>query len=119
LTYGKFNEADTESVVSGPLADNLQGRLSVRTERADGWQISNTRPDDRNGKVNNIIPGTSAGSDNDSLTKQLQRLQLPYIRDNYHELAQTSAEQQWGHIEYLQRLVDGEFDRREDLIAPQ
>jgi iron complex outermembrane recepter protein len=55
LTYGRFNEADTESFVSGPLADNLQGRLSVRTERADGWQISNTRPDDTNGKVNNFM----------------------------------------------------------------
>jgi DNA replication protein DnaC len=61
-----------------------------------------------------IIPGGDAGSDNEGLTKQLQRLQLPYIRDNYHELAQTSAEQQWGHIDYLQRLVDGEFDRREE-----
>lgn len=55
LTYGRFNEADTESFVSGPLADDLQGRLSVRTERADGWQISNTRPDDRNGKINNYM----------------------------------------------------------------
>jgi DNA replication protein DnaC len=64
--------------------------------------------------ADNIIPGGDAGSDNESLTKQLQRLQLPYIRDNYHELAQTSAEQQWGHIDYLQHLVDGEFDRREE-----
>jgi DNA replication protein DnaC len=56
----------------------------------------------------------NTGGDNISLTKQLQRLQLPYIRENYHELAQTSAEQQWGHIDYLQRLVDGEFSRRED-----
>jgi len=32
----------------------------------------------------------------DSLVKLLQRLQLPYIRANYHELAQPAAEQGWG-----------------------
>lgn len=48
------------------------------------------------------------------LSKQLQRLQLPYIRTHYHELAQTAAEQNFGHIEYLKRLVEGEVARRED-----
>ena len=32
----------------------------------------------------------------DSLSKLLQRLQLSYIRANYHELAQTAVEQSYG-----------------------
>jgi DNA replication protein DnaC len=51
---------------------------------------------------------------NTPLSKQLLRLQLPHIRAHYHELAQTAAEQQWGHLDYLQRLIDGEVARRED-----
>jgi DNA replication protein DnaC len=50
----------------------------------------------------------------DSLSKLLQRLQLPFIRDHYHETAQTAGEQAWGHLEYLQRLIEGEIARRED-----
>jgi len=55
----------------------------------------------------------------DSLAKLLQRLQLPHIRANYHELAQTAAEQGWGHLDYLQRLVEGEVARREDKSLAQ
>jgi len=42
-----------------------------------------SKDDDTNGENRNA----------DSLVKLLQRLQLPYIRANYHELAQTAAEQ--------------------------
>ena len=49
-----------------------------------------------------------------SLAKLLLRLQLPFLRENYHELAQTAAEQHWSHLDYLQRLVEGEVNRRED-----
>jgi len=55
----------------------------------------------------------------DSLSKLLQRLQLPYIRAHYHELAQTAAEQGWGHLDYLQRLIEGEVARREDKSLAQ
>ena len=57
--------------------------------------------------------------DHDSLNKLLLRLQLPFIRANYHELAQTAAEQHWDHLEYLKRLIEGEIARREDnsLVA--
>ncbi|MGO8855595.1 MAG: IS21-like element helper ATPase IstB [Steroidobacteraceae bacterium] len=55
----------------------------------------------------------------DSLSKLLQRLQLPYIRANYHELAQTAVEQSWGHLDYLQRLIEGEVARREDKSLAQ
>ena len=54
LSYGRFNEVDVEAYVSGPLTDTLRARLSGRYERADGWQVSNTRPGDRNGKKDMI-----------------------------------------------------------------
>ena len=55
----------------------------------------------------------------DSLAKLLQRLQLPHMRASYHELAQTAAEQGWGHLDYLQRLIEGEVARREDKSLAQ
>jgi DNA replication protein DnaC len=57
--------------------------------------------------------------DHDSLNKLLLRLQLPFIRANYHELAQTAAEQHWDHLEYLKRLIEGEIARREDKSLAQ
>src|SRR3989442_15780659 len=55
----------------------------------------------------------------DPLSKLLLRLQLPYTRAHYHELAQTAAEQQWGHLEYVKRLFEGEVARREDKSLVQ
>jgi len=59
-------------------------------------------------------PDDTESSDVPSLSKMLLRLQLPFLREHYHELAQTAAEQHWGHLDYLQRLVEGEVNRRED-----
>lgn len=56
LSYGRFNDVNVEAFVSGPLSQTLQARVSGRYERADGWQVSNTRPSDRNGKKD-IISG--------------------------------------------------------------
>ena len=50
LSYGRFNEVNAEAYVSGPISDTLRARIAGRYERGDGWQVSNTRPDDRNGK---------------------------------------------------------------------
>lgn len=48
------------------------------------------------------------------LSKLLLRLQLSSIRNHYHELAQTAAEQGWSHLEYLNRLIEGEVAHRDD-----
>jgi DNA replication protein DnaC len=64
--------------------------------------------------VNDQPPDDAESSDTPSLSKMLLRLQLPFLRENYHELAQTAAEQRWTALEYLQRLVEGEINRRED-----
>ena len=48
-----------------------------------------------------------------SLAKLLLRLQVA-VPAEHDELAQTAAEQHWSHLDYLQRLVEGEVNRRED-----
>ncbi|MFT3975532.1 MAG: TonB-dependent receptor [Sphingomonas bacterium] len=55
VTYGRFNELNGEAFVSGPVSSTLKARLSGRVETMDAWQISNSRPDDRNGKVRNYM----------------------------------------------------------------
>ncbi|WP_257556822.1 TonB-dependent receptor [Sphingobium sp. CFD-2] len=55
LSYGRFNEVVAEAYISGPLSDTLKARLSGKLEHADGWQQSNSRPGDTNGKVRNYM----------------------------------------------------------------
>ncbi len=50
ISYGRFNMIEGNAFISGPIAENVRARLAVSGLRADGWQISNSRPDDRNGK---------------------------------------------------------------------
>jgi len=40
LTYGRFNEVDVESYVSGPIAPAITARFAFRTAQRDGWQYS-------------------------------------------------------------------------------
>lgn len=55
ISYGRFNEVNAEAYVSGPISDTLKARVAGRYESMDPWQISNSRPNDRNGKVNNYM----------------------------------------------------------------
>ncbi|MGE4430336.1 MAG: TonB-dependent receptor [Sphingobium sp.] len=55
ISYGRFNEVQMEGFVSGPLSSTLKARIAGRAEWADPWQISNSRPDDRNGRVENYM----------------------------------------------------------------
>ncbi|WP_454883104.1 TonB-dependent receptor [Sphingomonas oryzagri] len=50
ISYGRFNQIDGNAYLSGPITDTLKARVAVTGLNADGWQISNTRPYDRNGK---------------------------------------------------------------------
>ncbi|HKT73623.1 MAG TPA: TonB-dependent receptor [Steroidobacteraceae bacterium] len=49
LTYGRFNEIDANGYISGPITDTLRFRIAAKHENRDGWQISETRPDDHLG----------------------------------------------------------------------
>ena len=46
------------------------------------------------------------------LNEHLTYLQLPFIKEHSSATAQQAAEQHWDHLQYLQRLVEGEFHQR-------
>ena len=45
ITYGRFDETDIETFVSGPIANGFTARLALRTEQRGDWQQSYTTPD--------------------------------------------------------------------------
>ena len=45
LSYGRFSEFDLQGFLSGPVAQNLNARLSFRVLRGDDWQRSISRQD--------------------------------------------------------------------------
>ena len=46
LTYGRFDTKEVEGYVSGPLSDDLRGRLAFKTVKSDGWQSSYQNSDE-------------------------------------------------------------------------
>lgn len=48
------------------------------------------------------------------LDRHLASLQLPHIQEHYAPAARQAAEQHWDHLQYLQRLIEGEFNRRRE-----
>jgi len=46
------------------------------------------------------------------LHQQLEDLKLPFLKAQYAELAQQAAQQHWTHVEYLARLIDGQYQQR-------
>jgi len=51
--------------------------------------------------------------DNDMLLAYLAALHLHFIGEHYQTLANEAATQQWSHLDYLARLIEGEAHRRE------
>ena len=49
LSYSRFNKMEANGYVSGPISDNLLGRVAITAVKADEWQQSYTR-NDENGK---------------------------------------------------------------------
>ena len=50
ISYGRFNQIEGNAYISGPISETFGARVAVTGLNADGWQISQTRPFDRNGK---------------------------------------------------------------------
>jgi len=44
----------------------------------------------------------------------LDYLHLPYLTENYDPLAKQAAEKKWPYADYLQRLLEGEYQRRQE-----
>jgi iron complex outermembrane receptor protein len=42
VTYGRFNAVDVQGYVSGPITDQVTGRLAVASDTKDNWQRSTT-----------------------------------------------------------------------------
>jgi DNA replication protein DnaC len=52
--------------------------------------------------------------DADSLAARLAAMSLPFMLEHYQPLAQSAAEKNWSHIDYLTELINGEAAWRED-----
>jgi DNA replication protein DnaC len=46
------------------------------------------------------------------LHQHLDYLKLPFLKSQYAELAQQAAREHWTHVDYLARLIDGEYQQR-------
>jgi DNA replication protein DnaC len=59
-----------------------------------------------------VKPNTQPATD--PLRVHLASLKLSYLLEHAHALAQQAAAEQWSHLEYLLRLIEGEAHQRED-----
>jgi DNA replication protein DnaC len=50
----------------------------------------------------------------DDLRRHLHLLKLPFTLDHFEELASKAAAEQWSHVEFLARLIEGEANLRQD-----
>ena len=50
------------------------------------------------------------------LPQHLDHLKLPFIQEHYAALAQQCAQQHENHVEYLRRLIEGEYTQRRQRV---
>lgn len=50
----------------------------------------------------------------DDLRRQLQLLKLPFTLEHFEELAGQAGSEQWSHVEFLARLIEGEAAGHQD-----
>jgi DNA replication protein DnaC len=50
------------------------------------------------------------------LSQHLDYLKLPFLQKYHLELAQQAAPQNWDHLEYLRRLIEGEYSERRQRV---
>ena len=62
----------------------------------------------------NRPPATGSQSASAALRTHLTNLKLSYLLEHLDELTQQAAAEQWSHLDYLTRLIEGEAHRRED-----
>ena len=48
------------------------------------------------------------------LDQTLKYLKLPYMRDQHQDLAKRASQKQWSHLDYFEKLADGEAALRRD-----
>ncbi len=62
----------------------------------------------------NRPPATGNAAASASLRMHLTNLKLSFLLEHLDELTQQAAAEQWSHLDYLTRLIEGEAHRRED-----
>jgi outer membrane receptor protein involved in Fe transport len=90
LTYGRFNEADVDAYVSGPITDGVQARLAFRTEQRDNWQQSYTDSDtlgERNFTTARFLLDMQPND----------RLSLEFSANGWYDRSDTEAKQKIGY----------------------
>jgi len=50
----------------------------------------------------------------DNLEQNLKYLKLPFMKDQYQDLAAQASQKHWSHVNYLEKLADGEAALRRD-----
>ena len=50
------------------------------------------------------------------LLQHLDYLKLPFLQEHHAPLAQQSAQEHWDHVEYLRRLIEGEYTQRRQRV---
>ncbi len=50
----------------------------------------------------------------DPLESHLNYLKLPFLKQNYTDVAKQAAKEQWSHMKFLTTLVEGEAEFRRD-----
>jgi len=53
------------------------------------------------------------------LTKNLKYLKLPFMLEQHQDLAKEASKKQWSHLDYLEKLADGEAALRQDRATRQ
>ncbi len=86
-SYGRFNTANLEGYVSGPVTDALDLRLALKTIQSDGWQESQSRPGDTLGAQDFTTGRLSA------LWKPTGRLQVLATLSGFLDNSQSQAPQ--------------------------
>jgi DNA replication protein DnaC len=46
------------------------------------------------------------------LDQQLDELKLPFLKEHHLALGQQAAAQSWSHVDYMTRLIDGQYQQR-------
>ena len=57
---------------------------------------------------------TTTNHDADALRSNMTALRLPFMLEHHQAFAQTAADKQWSHLQYLTELVSGEAGARDD-----
>ena len=60
------------------------------------------------------LGASGSQAETDLLHTQLASLKLPHLLEHFEPLAQQAGIEQWSHVEYLARLIEGEAHQRED-----